>query len=317
MDYKKVIVTSTSFAKNDSEPIQLLKKHNWEVIFRKGPFRDEQLASVIQDADAIIVGIDQVGPKTIAAGKRLKIVAKHGTGIDNIDLSAAKKAGIRVVNVPHTNAIAVAEYVFSGIFHLVRSLSEACASLKNGNWEGSKFIGTELDDKVLGIIGFGHIGQKTAQIGKGFGMEVLYYDVQRNYEVEKVLGATFTPLDQLLSKADFITLHVPLTPETKNMIGAEEFAKMKSTAIIVNVARGGVVSEPELYQALVEGKVGGAVLDVFEVEPTPNKFPFLGLENVVCTPHLAGYTLESLNRTSLSVAQKLVNEFSVEKPNKQ
>jgi len=312
MIYKKVLVTSTSFAKIDDTPIKLLKKHNWEVIFRKGPFDDDQLASLIQDADAVIVGIDRVGPKTIAAAKQLKVIVKHGTGTDNIDLEAAEKAGKKVINVPHTNAIAVAEYVFAGIFHLIRPLAAAYESIQNGKWDGPAFTGSELHEKILGIVGFGHIGQITARIGKGFGMQVLYYDLVRNCDAEKELNVTYKPLDELLAKSDFISLHVPLSPETKDMIGAEEFKKIKSSAYIINVARGGVVNESALYQALVENRIGGVVLDVFEEEPLQHDLPIFKLKNVICTPHLAGYTVESCKRTSLLAAQNLIKEFSSE-----
>lgn len=306
----RVLVTSTSFGKTDSTPIRLLEENNCEVVWRKGPFADDELAALVHGFDAIIVGIDTVGRETVAAGDKLRVIVKHGTGVDNIDLGAAESAGIKIINAPHTNAVAVAEFVFATLLCLVRRLDDARSSLHEGRWEGSEFIGSELYGKTLGIIGMGHIGQWVAHIGKGFAMEVAYFDSQRNLNAEQELGAKLLSLSELLAQADVVSLHVPLILETRHLIGARELGMMKPTAYLVNAARGGVVDEDALYDALVGGKIRGAVLDVFPLEPPPSDWPMLRLKNVICTPHIAGYTIEANRRTSVVAAEALLKELS-------
>jgi D-3-phosphoglycerate dehydrogenase len=284
----------------------MLEGHGYEVVVKPGPFRDEQLAELVADMDAVIVGVDGVGEKTFAAGKSLRAIAVHGTGTDNVDFQAARAAGIPVVNAPHTNAKAVAEYMFAALLSLTRKVCEARASLNSGQWIGSQFMGTELFGKTLGIVGMGAIGQRVAAIGKGFGMGLCYCDVCSDSGLEKRLGVKKVELAELVSGSDVVTLHVPLLPETRNLIAASELSLMKPTAFLVNLARGGVVDEHALYEALVAGKLAGAVLDVFEREPVPRDWPMLRLSNVLCTPHIGGYTVEAARRTSLVTVENLL-----------
>jgi len=283
-NFKKVLVTSTSFSK--------------------------VLAHIIGDFDAIIIGNDMVGKNTIEKQKNLKVIVKHGVGIDDIDIDLVKKAGIKVINAPHTNAIAVAEHVFACLLCLIRNVCKSQQSLLEGRWEGSKFVGAELYGKTLGIIGSGFIGQNVARIGNGFGMKIIYFDVVRNSEIENNLGAKFVEFKELLCSADVVTIHVPLLPSTKGLIGAKEISMMKPEAYLINMSRGGIIKEEDLYEALLCKKIKGAVLDVFEDEPINKEEPILRLSNILCTPHTAGYTVESVKRTSISVAQKLIKELS-------
>ncbi|MGE5623394.1 MAG: phosphoglycerate dehydrogenase, partial [Methanocella sp.] len=275
-------------------------------VVRPGPFRDEQLAELVTDAEAVIVGVDGVKKQTLAAGKSLRVIAVHGTGTDNVDAQAAREAGVPVVNAPHTNAVAVAEYMFAALLALTRKVCEARASLNCGQWLGSHFMGTELYGKNLGIVGLGAIGRRVAAIGKGFGMDVHYCDVRSDSELDETLGARRVGLAELLSGSDVVTLHVPLLPETRHLISAGELALMRPTAYLVNLARGGVVDERALYEALVAGKLAGAVLDVFEREPVPSDWPMLKLSNVLCTPHIGGYTVEAARQTSLVTVENLL-----------
>ena len=279
----------------------------WEIIRNKGPYEDEQLAKLIVDVEAIIVGNDIVGEKSISVAKKLKTIIVHGTGIDNIDSEAAARIGISVLNTHHTNATAVAEFVFAALLSLTRHTHKGRESLQAGEWAGSSFAGMELERKVLGIIGFGHIGQKTARIGLGFGMNVQYYDIMRNEMIENMQHIKYVELHELLKTSDIVVLHIPLLPETKNMIGATELSMMKKTAILVNVSRGGIVSEDALIHALSQKCLAGAVLDVFEEEPPKKSCQLLKMENVLCTPHMAGYTIDALKKTSMECAENLIN----------
>ncbi len=305
-NFKKILVTSTSFSKIDQEPVDLLKKNNFQIIWEKGPFDDENLANIIEGYDVIIAGNDFVGEKTLNQQNNLKVIVKHGVGIDNINVELAKKKGIEILNAPHTNAIAVAEHVFACLLSLIRKVCESRISLLQGKWEGSKFIGTELYGKTLGIIGMGRIGQHAALIGSGFGMSIYYYDVLKN---ETNIKAKFLSLGKLLEKSDVLTIHVPLIKSTTNLIGIKEINRMKASAYLVNMARGGIVNEEALFNALKENKIKGAVLDVFVNQPVKKNWEMLKLKNVLCTPHNAGYTVESITRTSLSVALELIDYY--------
>lgn len=307
MKTKKVLITSTSFAKADSSPIDLLTENGWEISRNKGPYEDEQLAKLIEDVDAIIVGNDIVGEKSISAAKKLKTIIVHGTGIDNIDSEAATRVGIRVLNTHHTNAMAVAEFVFAALMSLTRHIQKGRESLRSGEWAGSSFVGMELDQKILGIVGFGHIGQKTAGIGLGFGMCVQYYDIMRNEKIETQQHIKYAELHELLKTSDIVVLHIPLLPETQNLISTSELSLMKETAILINVSRGGIVVEDALIDALSQKRLAGAVLDVFEEEPPKQNCPLLTMDNVLCTPHMAGYTIDALKKTSMESAQNLIN----------
>lgn len=270
----------------------------------------EELLRRIPDYDALVVrSATKVTKDVIDAGKRLKIIGRAGVGLDNIDVAAAKARGIEVVNSPEASTVAVAELVFGSMLALNRKIVHAHNSMKSGKWERNRFEGTELYGKMLGIIGFGRIGREVAMRAKAFGMNVGAYDPNVTGEDCREYGVEyFMELDDLLKVADFVTIHVPLTEKTKNLIDEKRLMLMKKTAVIVNIARGGVVNEGALYKALQDGTIRGAVLDVFVCEPAENCI-FRDLENVVLTPHLGASTEEAQINAGTVVVEKIRNFF--------
>ncbi|MDJ0356536.1 phosphoglycerate dehydrogenase [Paenarthrobacter sp. PH39-S1] len=264
-----------------------------------------QLLAAIADVDAILVrSATQVDAEAIAAARSLKVIARAGVGLDNVDIKAATQAGVMVVNAPTSNIVSAAELTVGHILSLARHIPAASVALKNGEWKRSKYTGTELYEKKLGIIGLGRIGALITARAQGFDMEVLAYDPYVTSARAAQLGVQLVSLDELLAQSDFITIHMPKTPETVGMIGADAFAKMKKTAYIINVARGGLVDESALYTALTDGEIAGAGIDVFVKEPATD-LPFLSLDNVVVTPHLGASTDEAQEKAGVSVAKSV------------
>lgn len=265
----------------------------------------EELVKSIPDYDAIVVrSRTKVTREVIEASHKLKIIARAGVGVDNVDVEAATEKGIMVVNAPESTSITVAEHTMGIILSLARKISIADKSVKEGKWEKSKFMGSELAGKTLGVIGMGRIGSQVATRCKAFDMEILVNDPYITEEVASRLGAKIIERDTLFKEADVITIHVPLTPETKHSIGREQFALMKDTACIVNCARGGIINEEELFEALSTGEIGGAGLDVFEKEP-PEGNPLLTLDNLVATPHIGASTREAQRDAAIIVAKEI------------
>ncbi len=265
----------------------------------------EELVSSIPDYDAIVVrSRTKVTQEVIEASKKLKIIARAGVGVDNVDVEAATEKGIMVVNAPESTSITVAEHTMGIMLSLVRNISIADKSVKAGKWEKSKFMGSELAGKTLGVIGMGRIGSQVVKRCKAFDMEILVNDPYITEEVASKLGAKIVDRDTLFSDADIITIHVPLTAETKHSIGSKEFALMKDTACIVNCARGGIINEQDLYEALSGNVIGGAGLDVFENEP-PKDNPLLTLDNMVATPHIGASTKEAQRDAAIIVAKEI------------
>lgn len=264
-----------------------------------------QLLSAIADADAILVrSATQVDAEAIAAAPQLKVIARAGVGLDNVDIKAATQAGVMVVNAPTSNIVSAAELTIGHILSLARHIPAASAALKNGEWKRSKYTGVELFEKKVGIIGLGRIGALIAARLQAFETKILAYDPYVTSARAAQLGVQLVSLDELLEQSDFISIHMPKTPETVGMIGAAAFEKMKNTAYIINVARGGLVDEAELYTALKEGKIAGAGIDVFVKEPSTD-LPFFGLDNVVVTPHLGASTDEAQEKAGISVAKSV------------
>lgn len=309
---KKLLITSTSFAKTTPEAIKKLKSNNFDICWEEGPFNDYELSKLVGGFDAIIIGNDVVGEYSINKGDKLKAIVKHGVGIDNIDIELANKKGIKIINAQHTNAIAVAEFVFTSLLCLMRKVCQARESLLMGKWEGSKFIGEELHGKTIGVIGMGHIGQHVSRIGIGFGMEVCYFDIIKNKSIEQKLGIVFCDFIDLLKDSDVITIHVPLTKNTTNLISKDEIELMKNNSYLVNMSRGGIVDEEALYEALKRKKIKGAILDVYSKQPIDKDWKMLELDNVLCTPHIAGYTYDGISKTSISVTEQLIEYFKLE-----
>lgn len=274
----------------------------------------EELVNNIADFDAIVVrSRTKVTSEVIEASRKLKIIARAGVGVDNVDVKAATEKGIMVVNAPQSTSITVAEHTLGVILSLARKISIADKSVKGGKWEKSKFMGRELSGKTLGVIGMGRIGSQVVSRCKAFNMEVLVNDPYITEEVASRLGAEVVDRETLFKNADVITIHVPLTPETKHSIGEKEFHMMKEDAFIINCARGGIINEEDLYHALKDGKIGGAGLDVFETEP-PKDNPLLSLDNLVATPHIGASTKEAQRDAAIIVAREIIKVLSGNSP---
>ena len=264
------------------------------------------LMTRIPDYDALIVRSEtRVDAKVIRAGNRLKVIGRAGAGVDNIDVAAATRAGVLVVNAPSGNTIAAAEHTMAMMLALARHIPQADQAVKAGRWERSRFLGNELRDKVLGVIGFGSIGREVAHRAQAFGMRVIASDPMLSVERASQLNVKLMSLDQLMSQADVVTLHVPLTRETHHLIDARTLAAAKPGLRLINVARGGIVDESALWNALRDGQVAGAALDVFEQEP-PGENPLLSLPQVVTTPHLGASTEEAQISVALEIADQVV-----------
>jgi len=267
----------------------------------------EELKKIIPEYDAIIVRSEtKLKAEIIEAGDRLKVIGRAGIGLDNVDLPAATKKGIVVMNTPQENAIAAAEHTIAMMLSISRKIPQATSSMKAGKWEKKKFMGVELYNKTLGIIGIGVIGSIVADRARGLKMKVVTYDPYISREVAEKKGVDLVSFDELMSRSDFITVHTPLTDETRNLINKNTFRKMKDGVILINCARGGIINEKDLYDAIKEGKVAGAALDVFEKEPAIGN-PLFELEQVISTPHLGASTGEAQENVSIAIAQQIVD----------
>ncbi|HLC40392.1 MAG TPA: phosphoglycerate dehydrogenase [Methylomirabilota bacterium] len=255
----------------------------------------------------IVRSATKVTAEVIAAGKNLEVIGRAGAGVDNIDVEAASQRGIVVMNTPGANTIAVAEHTIGLLLAMARKLPQAHAVLKGGKWEKERFAGVEVYGKTLGIVGLGRIGSEVARRALGLKMQVIAYDPYLTTEVAQRLGVEMVELDELFHRSDFISVHTPLTKETRSIIGAPEFEKMKPGVRLINCARGGVIDEAALAEAVRQGKVAGAALDVFEKEPVPKDHPLIGLEQVVMTPHLAASTEEAQTQVAVAVAQQMAD----------
>ncbi len=274
----------------------------------------EELLESIHEYDGIIVrSRTKVTKEVIEKAENLKIIARAGVGVDNIDVDAATDKGIMVVNAPQSTSITVAEHAMGLMLALSRKIAIADASVKAGKWEKSKFMGMELRNKTLGVIGMGRIGSQVVKRSKAFEMDVIVYDPYITEEAAKELGVEITTLDDLIQKADVMTIHVPLTPETKGLISKEQLAKMKDHAIILNCARGGIINEADLYEALKERPDMKAGLDVYEDEPLTDS-PLTTLDNVVLTPHIAASTKEAQRDAAIIVAKEVKAVINNETP---
>ncbi len=286
--------------------VQIFRDRGVEVDFEPKLGKDkERLAEVIGKYDGLAIrSATKVTEKLIAAATNLKVVGRAGIGVDNVDIPAASRRGIIVMNTPFGNSITTAEHAIALMFAVARQLPAADGSTQAGKWEKSKFMGVEITGKVLGVIGAGNIGSIVCARAIGLKMHVIAYDPFLSKERAEEMGVVKVALDELLAQADFITLHVPLTDKTRNILSAEAIAKTKPGVRIINCARGGLVDEKALAEALKSGHVAGAGFDVFEVEPATES-PLFGLPNVVCTPHLGASTTEAQENVALQIAEQM------------
>ncbi len=286
--------------------VEILKKAGLEVDARsKTPV--EEIEKIIGEYDALIIrSATKVTKELLDKATRLKVVGRAGSGLDNVDVPAATKKGVAVMNTPGGNTVTTAEHTIGMIFACARLIPQAYASMKAGKWEKKKFEGIELYDKTLGVIGMGAIGGVVASRCAGLGMRVVAYDPFISVEKARNLGIELVELPELYKRSDFITVHTPKTKETANLINKDTIAQMKDGVRIINCARGGIIVEQDLYEALKSGKVGGAAFDVFEKEP-PENHPLLTLDNFIATPHLGASTREAQENVAVAVAEQIVD----------
>ena len=292
-----------------------LLREKAEIFFARS-LEEGSLIKEVKDVNGIIMRANgMVTRRIMEAAPQLKVIGRHGVGVESIDLEAATEKGIWVVNTPDANNISVAEHFFGLALILSKMLKKADIALREGRWGARyEYTGNELHGKTLGILGFGRIGRAVGRIGhKGFDMKVLYYDALRYEETEKELNAKKVSLEEVVSQSDYISINLPMLPETKGLFGEREFKLMKPSAFIINLARGPIWDEKVLHKALQEKKIAGAGSDVYEVEPAAKGHPLFDLENFVGTPHMAAHTEEALKRMSM-VAKDVIRVLEGKEP---
>jgi D-3-phosphoglycerate dehydrogenase len=309
-----ILVTSRSFGKFVHDGLEILEGVGQ---VRLSPhdraLTEDELTVHSSDADALVLGADPCTSRVIEASRKLRIIAKHGTGYDNIDLKSATEKGIPVTYVPALNADSVADFAMGLLIALARRIPAANHSIKSNEWRGSLFVGKELNGKILGIIGLGEIGSRVARRALSFGMRVIYFDIRKRQDLEQE-KLSYADLEDLLSRSDFISLHTNLTKQTERLLDRTRLEKVKHGAFLINTARGALIDEPEVARALKDGRLAGAALDVFSHEPPEWNNPLLKLDNVICTPHIAAYTSEGLRKIDVTLANDVVRVLSGEKP---
>ena len=290
----------------DQAGIDSLKRAGLAVDYKPEIRADELVAAAKDNYDVIIVRSRTKVTKDVIDASSAKIIARVGVGLDNVDVKAAEAKKIKVINAPEAASTAVAELAIGLMIALARSIPRADSENKKGNWIKKDLMGTQLSGKYLGIVGVGNIGRNIGRMAKALRMNIIGYDpypISREYVSE--VGMIVTDLNTLVESSDFITCHVPSTPETKHMFNADRFARIKPTAYLVNTSRGETVDENALYEALKANRLAGAALDVFEVEPPANKL-LIGLPNVICTPHIGAQTREAQELASIVIAEKVI-----------
>lgn len=297
----RVLVSDTL----SEEGIAILRNTPGVEVDVKTKLKPDELKAIIKEYDALAIrSATKVTAEIIAAADKLKVVGRAGIGLDNVDAAAASKRGIVVMNTPGGNTVTTGEHAIAMMFALARQIPQATSSMKAGGWEKSKFMGAEIYDKTLGVIGIGRVGSIVADRALGLKMHVMAYDPFMSPEGAEKLGISLVTMDELLAKSDFISIHTPLTKDTRGMINAEAFGKMKKGVFIINCARGGIISEKDLLDALNSGQVAGAALDVFEEEPTKN-VELVGHPKIICTPHLGASTEEAQQNVAIAIAEQI------------
>ena len=299
----KVLVSD----KLSPQGVEILQKGKGITVDVKTGLSPEELRSIIGEYDGLVVrSATTVTADIIDAATKLKVIGRAGVGVDNIDVAAASKKGIVVMNTPGGNSMAAAEHTIAMMFAIARSVPQAAVTMWDKKWEKKRFMGMEVFGKTLGVIGIGNIGGIVAERGVGLKMKVIAYDPFVAPDVAAQKGIEMVSLDEVFARSDFITVHVPKTPETENIIDARAISKMKDGVMIINCARGGIVDEKALADACRSGKVRAAAVDVFTQEPTPPDNPLLGVENIVCTPHLGAATSEAQENVAIDIAHQIV-----------
>lgn len=301
----KVVITARSFGKADQKAYECLREAGceWIKLEEADGTMEEQLKTAIRDADALIAGLEEIDAGMINCAEKLKVISRYGVGYDKVDLESARQRGIQITITPGANGDSVADLAVALMLDVARNVTIMDCSIKTLSQRRPQ--GLEMFEKTLGIIGAGRIGQGVGRRCRGFNMKILAYDVCENEAFKKEIGAEYVDFETLLKESDFISVHSPLTEETHNMISTEQFKLMKKDAILVNTARGGVIDEKALYEALKSGEIRGAALDATVEEP-PYDSPLMTCENCILTPHAGAGTREASSRMSLMAAQNAV-----------
>jgi D-3-phosphoglycerate dehydrogenase len=310
MSRPKILIVSKSFGVHCREAVE--KLNGFADVETKQITSPDQMREAINSYDGIVLGNEKADGNLLMHAIRLKIIAKHGVGVDNIDLNAATKKGIVVTYTPHANSDSVAEYTIAHILNVMKSIPKAHLGVLNGGW--NRFLGFELMGKTVGIVGFGAVGKRVAKKLQGFDVKIMAYDPFVKDEEFRKAGVMASDLESLLRVSDVVTLHVALTSETRHLMNMDRLKLMKKESYLVNMSRGAIIDEKALCEVLKEKRIAGAALDVFEQEPVSKDSPLLNLDNVVLTPHNANFTLESLRRTDMMNAIDLERCFRGEKP---
>jgi D-3-phosphoglycerate dehydrogenase len=301
----KVLISSRSFGKIDSGAIELLKNKGFEPVLNPHgrKLNEQEILDLLDDAVGIIAGTEKITEKIITSNTNLKVISRYGIGLDNIDLKAANQKNVIVYNTPETPTVAVAEFTLTLILNLLKKINKADNNLRKNEWKPE--TGNLLAGKTVGIIGLGRIGKKLSQFLTPFDVKILAYETSPDKEFVTKNRIELVQFDELISKSDIITLHVPLTSQTDKLIGKKQFESMKESAILINAARGGLVDEKALYDALKEKTIAGAAIDVFENEPDTGELK--GLDNVILTPHIGAYTIETRKQMEIETVENLIN----------
>ncbi len=311
----KILVSASHFDTLCKDAWELLEKNGHEVIYDKTrsfpAYSFEELKDIIGDIDAAIIGMDKYTEEVFEIAPKLKAVAKFGVGVDNIDLVAAKKHGVKALNAPGQNSNAVAELTVCYILDMLRKVIPIHEELKEGNWP--RWIGSELRGKTVGLVGFGAIARLVAKKLQGFDVQIKAYDLYMNQKLADELGVKACSLDEIIETSDVVSLHIPVSDDTYHMFNTEMFMRMKKGSYLVNAARGGLVDLDDLTKALREGQLAGAALDAFEMEPLPKGMEIFNY-NVVCTPHIGAESFEAYRDVSLCVSKDIIRVLAGEEP---
>ncbi|WP_213995901.1 phosphoglycerate dehydrogenase [Tepidanaerobacter syntrophicus] len=304
---KKILITPKSFFHARDKADEIFSQFDLDIIENSTgkTLTKQEMIELCSDVDGVIVGLDPMDEEVLRNAKNLKAISKYGVGLDNIDLKVAEELGIKVRKAEGTNTRSVAELTIGLFFALSRSIPKTVADVKDGRWD--RTIGTEVGAKIVGIIGFGAIGREVARMASGLNMEIMAYDPYfSDAELTKAMDVKITNIDEILEKADFITLHLPLNEETNKIINSKTLSRMKQTAYLVNTARGELVDENALYNALKNGIIAGAAQDVFSQEPPDKQNKLVALDNFILTPHIGAYTKEATERMVITSAKNLI-----------
>jgi D-3-phosphoglycerate dehydrogenase len=311
----QVLIVANRFADVSPHPIDRLKAEGWEVIeqyFEIGALDEDTFVKLIKDADAAIVSAtDKVNAKVIAGANNLKIIAARGVGYQGVDLEAATQRGVFVTNTPGANAEAVADLTMGFVIALARYILIIDRKMRQGDWY--RIRTRDVYGQTLGLIGLGDVGKKVVQRAAGFDMKMITYDIVQDLDFAEKFGVRYVPLEEVLRSSDFISIHVPLNESTRDLIGREELSMMKETAFLINTARGGIVNEEALYEALKERRIAGAACDVFAEEPTQN-LKLLALDNMISTAHMAAYSDNSWSAMAEIVVDNVIATLKGEIP---